>query len=38
MNKQFKKLNANDKFNTFSISVKFQLRQAVKLYLKFVND
>lgn len=32
------KLNTNDEFNTFSISVKSQLRRAVKLYLKFMNN
>lgn len=31
-------LNTNDEFNTFSVSVKSQLRRAVKLYLKFVNN
>lgn len=32
------KLNTNDEFNTFSVSVKSQLRRAVKLYLKFINN
>lgn len=32
------KLNTNDDFNTFSASVKSQLRRAVKLYLKFVDN
>lgn len=32
------KLNTNDEFNRFSVSVKSQLRRAVKLYLKFINN